>query len=78
MGLLFITTGTFEAIAGVAAFFAVLSYAGAFVSLLVLRHREPDLPRPFKSWGYPWTTILVLAGATVMLGGIVMSAFGGS
>jgi len=72
--LAFITTRTFDAIAGVAAFFAVVSYAGAFVSLLVLRRREPGLPRPFRSWGYPWTTIAVLAGAIVFLAGMVLSA----
>jgi APA family basic amino acid/polyamine antiporter len=76
--LAFVTTGTFNRIAGVAAFFAVVSYAGAFVSLLVLRRREPDLPRPFRSWGYPWTTIAVLAGAVIFLGGMVVSAPGES
>lgn len=76
--LAFVTTGTFNRIAGVAAFFAVVSYAGAFVSLLVLRRREPDLPRPFRSWGYPWTTVAVLAGAVIFLGGMVVSAPGES
>jgi basic amino acid/polyamine antiporter, APA family len=76
--LAFVTTGTFNRIAGVAAFFAVVSYAGAFVSLLVLRRREPDLPRPFRSWGYPGTTIAVLAGALIFLAGMVVSAPGES
>ena len=72
--LAFVGTRTFDRIAGVAAFFAVVSYAGAFVSLLVLRRREPDLRRPFRSWGYPWTTMAVLAGALFFLGGMVVSA----
>ena len=25
-----------------------------------LRIRQPDLPRPCRAWGYPWTTILFL------------------
>jgi hypothetical protein len=25
------------------------------------RRREPHLPRPFRAWGYPWTTIAVPA-----------------
>lgn len=66
--------GTFEAIATVGACFAVVSYAGAFISLLVLRRREPDLPRPFRSWGYPWTTVLVLAGALALLAGTIVGA----
>jgi len=77
-GLIFVTTRTFDRIAGIAAFFAVVSYTSAFVSLLVLRHREPGLPRPFRSWGYPWTTLAVLAGALIFLGGMVVSAPGES
>jgi APA family basic amino acid/polyamine antiporter len=72
--LALLMTGTFESIATVFAFFAVTSYAGAFVSLLVLRRREPDLRRPFRSWGYPWTTLLVLAGALALLVGTVAGA----
>jgi len=74
VALALLTTGTFESIASVFAFFAVSSYVGAFASLLVLRRREPDLPRPYRSWGYPWTTILVLAGACALLAGTVVSA----
>jgi APA family basic amino acid/polyamine antiporter len=70
----FIATGTFEAIAAVGAFFAVFSYGGSFLSLLVLRRREPDLPRPFRAWGYPWTTIAMLCGALAFLAGTVVSA----
>jgi APA family basic amino acid/polyamine antiporter len=34
--------------------FAVVLFAGvAVVSLFVLRHREPNAPRPFRAWGYP-------------------------
>ena len=72
--LALLLTGTFDSIATVFAFFAVASYAGAFVSLLVLRRREPALRRPFRSWGYPWTTLLVLAGALALLTGLVVSS----
>jgi basic amino acid/polyamine antiporter, APA family len=34
--------------------FAVVLFAGvAVAALFVLRHREPDAPRPFRAWGYP-------------------------
>jgi APA family basic amino acid/polyamine antiporter len=56
------------------AFFAVTSYVGAFISLLVIRRREPGLQRPFRSWGYPWTTMVVLAGACSLLAGTVAGA----
>jgi APA family basic amino acid/polyamine antiporter len=72
--LALLATGTFESIATVFAFFAVTSYSGAFVSLLVLRRREPDLPRPYRSWGCPWTTWIVLGGAMVLLAGTIAGA----
>jgi len=25
---------------------------------VLLRHKEPSLPRPFRTWGYPWTRLL--------------------
>jgi APA family basic amino acid/polyamine antiporter len=74
VALALLGTGTFESIATVFAFFAITSYVGAFVSLLVIRRREPHLPRPFRSWGYPWTTIVVLAGACSLLAGLVAGA----
>lgn len=78
IALVMLTARTFETISAVMAFFALAGYSGAFVALLVLRHREPELSRPFRSWGYPWTTILVLAGALALLAGLVVSAPGAS
>ena len=26
-------------------------------SLFYLRYKEPDLVRPYKVWGYPWTSL---------------------
>lgn len=72
--LVMLSSGTFEAIATIGACFAVVSYSGAFVSLLVLRRREPELPRPFRSWGYPWTTILVLIASLGLLAGTFAGA----
>src|SRR5262249_13928259 len=35
--------------------FAVVLFAGVAVAAsIVLRLREPDAPRPFRAWGYPW------------------------
>lgn len=44
--------------------FASLSFnALTVVGLFVLRRRRPDLPRPYKTWGYPFTPLLYLLGA---------------
>lgn len=44
-------------------------YGAAAVSLVVLRIRRPELPRPYRCWGYPvvpWTFIICTAGMTVL------------
>ena len=40
----------------------LLAYMTAQVSLMVLRRRHPDLPRPFKVPGYPVTPVLAILG----------------
>jgi APA family basic amino acid/polyamine antiporter len=65
--VLFIVSGTFEKVLAVLAFFFVANYTVAFISVFVLRWREPDLPRPYRVWGYPFTTIIVLAGSIAFL-----------
>ena len=42
------------------AFFFVANYTMSFISVFVLRRREPELERPYRAWGYPWTTALAL------------------
>jgi APA family basic amino acid/polyamine antiporter len=39
--------------------------------VFVLRSREPGRPRPYRAWGYPWTTGLALAGSVLFLAGAV-------
>jgi basic amino acid/polyamine antiporter, APA family len=61
--LLMILTGTFEQVLAVTAFFFVLNYTLSFVSLFVLRRREPNTPRPYRAWGFPWSTGLLVIGS---------------
>jgi APA family basic amino acid/polyamine antiporter len=64
---------SFEQVLAALAFFFVANYAMAYLSVIVLRRREPDLPRPYRAWGYPWTTIIVLMGSIAFLAGAVIS-----
>jgi APA family basic amino acid/polyamine antiporter len=64
---------TFEQVLAALAFFFVANYTMAYISVIVLRRREPDLPRPYRAWGYPWTTIIVLMGSIAFLVGAVIS-----
>jgi APA family basic amino acid/polyamine antiporter len=58
--LALVLTGTVQVVLAVTAFFFVGQYALVFLSLFILRSREPDAPRPFRAKGHPWTTGLVL------------------
>lgn len=71
VAVLFIISGTFDQVLAVVAFFFVSYYTMAFISVFVLRRREPDLPRPYRVWGYPWTTMIVVIGSIAFLVGAV-------
>ena len=72
VAVLFILFGqTFERVIIICAFFFVANYILSFVSLFVLRFREPDTPRPYRVWGYPVTPGLALVGSVLFLAGAV-------
>ena len=58
---------SFERVIAMLAFFFVTNYLLSFISLMLLRRREPGLERPYRAWGYPWTTILALLGSVGFL-----------
>ncbi len=66
-----VLTGTFERLLSMAAFIYVAIYLTGFIAVFILRKREPDLPRPYKAWGYPWTTLIVIIGSILFLIGAV-------
>jgi APA family basic amino acid/polyamine antiporter len=74
VALVFIVFGrTFERVITVLAFFFVANYTLSFISVFVLRRREPQKARPYRAWGYPWTTGLALAGSIAFLAGAIAS-----
>jgi len=74
VAVLFIVFGqTFEKVITVLAFFFVANYTLSFISVFVLRRREPEKERPYRAWGYPWTTALALLGSILFLVGAVAS-----
>jgi len=62
---------TGQRVAAVMAFFFVANYVVGFLAIFVLRRREPDLPRPYRAWGYPWTTVLALIVSLAFLAGAI-------
>lgn len=63
--------GTFSQVIAILAFFFVINYTLSFASVFVLRRREPHLHRPYRAWGYPWTTGISLVGSIAFLVGAI-------
>lgn len=78
VALLFLLSGSFEKALSILTFAVVVNYALSFLSVFVLRYREPDAPRLYKAWGYPWTTGIALAVSVLFLIGSVVSDAGHS
>ncbi len=60
ISMIFLLTSSFEQVLMYSSIALILTTTITVFSLFVLRRREPDLPRPYKAWGYPWTPILFL------------------
>jgi APA family basic amino acid/polyamine antiporter len=56
-------SGTFEELTNLFIFAGWIFYGLAVVALFRLRKTEPNLPRPYRCWGYPWIPGLFLLGA---------------
>lgn len=60
--------GSLSQLVSYTGFAVILFSAIAVLCVFVLRHREPDAPRPFRAWGYPWAPgIFVIAGAAMVV-----------
>jgi APA family basic amino acid/polyamine antiporter len=59
-------TGTFEELTNLFIFAGWIFYGLAVVALFRMRRTEPNLPRPYRCWGYPWVPGLFVAGALAL------------
>ncbi|UCF67231.1 MAG: amino acid permease [Acidobacteriota bacterium] len=65
--MVMIVTATFEALLTYIGFTLALSAALTVVGVVVLRWREPELTRPYRTWGYPLTPIMFTALSAWMI-----------
>ncbi len=68
-----IVSGSYEALIDYAMFAIWLSYAFMIAGVMVLRRTQPDLPRPYRMWGYPVTPLLFLGIALWFLGNMLVT-----
>jgi APA family basic amino acid/polyamine antiporter len=69
----FLAPGTFNSVLAVLAFLFVASYAISFSAVFLLRRREPETERPYRAWGFPWTTGAALLGSLAFLAGSLLT-----
>lgn len=57
-----IMAGGFEFLVQLCVFLFVPLYVALIIGVFILRKREPDTARPFRAWGHPYSTVVVLIG----------------
>lgn len=65
--LLLLVGGAFKELFSLAIFAEWLFYMIAASTIFVFRRREPSVPRPYRTWGYPVVPALFIVAAAVLL-----------
>ena len=73
VSIAFLLSGSFDRVLAVTTIFYVAKYTLSYLAVFWLRRREPGTPRPYRAWGYPWTTGAVVAGSLAFLAGAIVS-----
>ena len=56
-------SGSYDQIASYVIFGSWMFYGLTALSVIVLRKKIPDAPRPYRAWGYPYATLLFVVAA---------------
>jgi APA family basic amino acid/polyamine antiporter len=59
-------SGTYEELYSLFVFAVWIFFALTAIALFRLRRKEPELPRPYRALGHPWTTFIFLAAAVAL------------
>ena len=60
-------SGTYNQLATYVVFVSFLFYGMSAAGVMILRHREPNLPRPYRAWGYPVTPVVFVVFAGYLI-----------
>jgi len=69
----FLSANAFERVIAMLSFFFVANYTLSYFSVFALRRREPQMARPYRAWGYPWSTGIALAASVLFLIGSIVT-----
>jgi APA family basic amino acid/polyamine antiporter len=59
-------TGTFEELTSLFVFAAWIFYALSVIAMFRMRGTEPEMPRPYRTWGYPIVPAIFVLGALAL------------
>jgi APA family basic amino acid/polyamine antiporter len=65
--VLLLVGGAFKELFSLAIFAEWLFYMVAASTIFIFRQREPDVPRPYRTWGYPVVPAMFILAATALL-----------
>ena len=64
---LLVLTGTYDQLMTYVVFVSWIFYAMSCGAVFILRNRSPEKSRPYKAWGYPYTPILFILFAFLLV-----------
>jgi APA family basic amino acid/polyamine antiporter len=65
-------SGTYEELYSLFVFAVWIFFSLTAIALVRLRKKEPNLSRPYRAWGYPWTPLIFLAAAIALTANLWM------
>lgn len=68
-------TGTFRQLFTYVIFGEWIFFGLTVAAVIVLRRKKPDLPRPYRTWGYPVTPVIFMLAAIGIAFSSLLSAF---
>lgn len=67
VAIILLYTGTFQQLTTMVVFAGWVFYTLTILSVFILRRKYPDLPRPYKVWGYPVVPLLSVLASLFLL-----------
>jgi len=66
-------SGTYQQLYTYAIFSLVLFHVMTAAAVIVLRRRRPELPRPYRTWGYPVVPLLFIGACLLLIGNTLVA-----
>ncbi|MCP4727212.1 MAG: amino acid permease [bacterium] len=65
-------TGTFDQLITFVMVITILFWTAATAGVFTLRKKRPDMPRPYKTWGYPWVpAVFIIASTGILINALI-------